>query len=60
MMMIVPTLRVGIHTMTLRVSFGTRSVQCGIPTRSVGTINQNKPVYSRSHWRHAVLQWDRL
>gem|GEM_PF-2092541 len=35
--MIVPTLRVGMHQVTLRVT-GTRSVPCGIPTPSVGTI----------------------
>jgi hypothetical protein len=38
--MIVPTLRVGMHPVTLRVTIRkwTRSVQNGIPTRSVGTI----------------------
>jgi hypothetical protein len=37
-MMIVPTLRVGMHPLTLRVNHRTRSVQRGIPTQSVGTI----------------------
>ncbi|PIB43692.1 hypothetical protein AOA59_16595 [Pseudomonas sp. 2822-15] len=47
--MIVPTLRVGMHPVTLRVTLalvlslalpgGTRSVPGGIPTRSVGTID---------------------
>ena len=36
--MIVPTLRVGTHPVTLRVTKRTRSVQSGIPTQSVGTI----------------------
>jgi hypothetical protein len=36
--MIVPTLRVGMHPLTLRVREGTQSVHCGIPTQSVGTI----------------------
>ncbi len=46
--MIVPTLRVGMHPVTLRVTLalvlslvlpgGTRSVPGGIPTQSVGTI----------------------
>jgi hypothetical protein len=42
--MIVPTLRVGMHTVTLcvtitsRIDGRTQSVQGGIPTRSVGTI----------------------
>jgi hypothetical protein len=47
--MIVPTLCVGMHPVTLRVTLaqgsslvsiaGTQSVPGGIPTRSVGTIN---------------------
>ncbi|PMU65550.1 hypothetical protein C1X81_32775, partial [Pseudomonas sp. FW215-L2] len=38
--LIVPTLCVGMHPVTLRVTTlkRTRSVQGGIPTRSVGTI----------------------
>ncbi len=42
--MIVPTLRVGMHTVTIcvtitsRIDGRTQSVQGGIPTRSVGTI----------------------
>jgi len=42
--MIVPTLRVGMHTVTLcftitsRIDGWTQSVQGGIPTPSVGTI----------------------
>ena len=36
--MIVPTLSVGMHPLTLRVNHETRSVQRGIPTQSVGTI----------------------
>ncbi|PNY73729.1 hypothetical protein C1751_19990 [Pseudomonas fluorescens] len=41
--MIVPTLRVGTHPVTLRVTAfaQTQSVQGGIPTRSVGTISQH-------------------
>ena len=48
--MIVPTLCVGMHRVTLRVTLapglkacmnGTRSVRSGIPTQSVGTIIQN-------------------
>ncbi|PRA32328.1 hypothetical protein CQZ99_26690 [Pseudomonas poae] len=42
--LIVPTLRVGMHPVTLRVTLarsgGTRSVPSGIPTQSVGTINR--------------------
>ncbi len=42
--LIVPTLRVGMHPVTLRVTLrrhcgGTQSVQGGITMRSVGTIN---------------------
>jgi len=41
MMLLVPTLRVGMHPVTLRVTnSGTQSVPGGIPTRSVGTISQ--------------------
>ena len=38
--MIVPTLRVGMHPVTLRVTIQkrTQSVHGGIPTQSVGTI----------------------
>jgi|GEM_PF-2549754 len=36
--MIVPTLCVGMHPVMLRVTTRTRSVQRGIPMRSVGTI----------------------
>jgi hypothetical protein len=40
--LIVPTLRVVMHPVTLCVTFksGTRSVPGGIPTQSVGTITQ--------------------
>ncbi len=41
MMLLVPTLCVGMHPVTLRVTnSGTQSVPGGIPTRSVGTISQ--------------------
>ena len=37
--LIVPTLRVGMHPVTLRVTKrGTQSVRGGIPTQSMGTI----------------------
>ena len=38
--LIVPTLRVGMHPVTLCVTFNsrTRSVPGGVPTQSVGTI----------------------
>jgi len=37
--MIVPTLSVGMHPLTLCVNYETRSVQSGVPTQSVGTIS---------------------
>ena len=38
MMLLIPTLCVGMHPVTLRVTnSGTQSVPGGIPTRSVGT-----------------------
>jgi hypothetical protein len=42
--MIVPTLRVGMHpvTLCLTISKQTQSVQGGIPTQSVGTIGYIK------------------
>ena len=36
--MIVPTLRAGMHVVTLRVTKRTQSVHRSIPTQSVGTI----------------------
>jgi hypothetical protein len=36
--MIVPTFRVGMHLVTLRVANRAQSVQSGIPTQRVGTI----------------------
>ena len=51
MLLIVPTLRVGMHPVTLRVTLaqdsspvsiaGTQSVPGGIPTRSMGTISNH-------------------
>jgi len=43
MLLIVPTLCVGMHPVTLRVTSkgGTRSVPGGIPTQSVGTISHS-------------------
>jgi len=39
-LMIVPTLRVGMQPVTLRVTQGTQSVQGGVTTQGVGAINK--------------------
>ncbi|PNY78380.1 hypothetical protein FJ692_02855 [Pseudomonas fluorescens] len=51
--LIIPTLCVGIHPVTLRVTKRTRSVQGNVPTQSVGTIGQRKtpPCHTLSHLR---------
>ncbi|SED90089.1 hypothetical protein SAMN04515675_3054 [Pseudomonas costantinii] len=70
-MLIVPTLRVGMHPVTLRVTTaqglslalagGTRSVPGGIPTQSVGTIkkpNQNTETLSSLNAMTCNLAFD--
>ena len=47
--MIVPTLRVGMHPVTLRVTTAEADAERpgGIPTQSVGTIKRGKKMWER-------------
>jgi hypothetical protein len=59
---IVPTLCVGMHRLTLRVTGRTRSVLGGVTTRSVGTMRYRNPAanpWERWVSRLAANRWER-